>query len=135
MGTRELTEVEKAWLACAIDGEGSIFFDKEGKYPVVIVYNTDIKFIEQTSLLMGKSINSWNKHSNGKNTKSHWKTCYQVKVSGTKCIELLEQIYPYLIIKQQKALKAIKCVVLTRQEHLKILNTNRKKRDDKGRFV
>ncbi|MCK5022790.1 MAG: hypothetical protein KAS04_01320, partial [Candidatus Aenigmarchaeota archaeon] len=67
MGTK-LTQVEKAWIACAIDSEGSIVIQKtkwNPKYPSVVVYNTDMRYIEATAWIMNHNINSWKKHNNG----------------------------------------------------------------------
>jgi len=138
---KELTEPEKAWLACAIDGEGSIIFnpDKRDKRNhltrVIVVYNTDKAFIEHFAILVDAKIYV---HDPKKIGKAHIgsKLRYEVYVSGkNRILELLEQIKGYLIIKkekaqqvidsiknEQRALSNLKSGKLSRSDNMKVLN-------------
>lgn len=102
-------EADKAWLACAIDGEGSVVIRKgyvKGKgpiyFPIVSVNNTDARFIEKSRSLFVDLCGGCSSrnvvHANG------WKPVYRVEVSSFKrVVPLLETILPYLIIKYDRA--------------------------------
>jgi len=105
----ELTEPEKAWLACAIDGEGSIapslgwYNGKPSFHPRILVFNTKLPFINEAERLLGTNM-STQKISVTTNKKVE----YQAGLADHKeVISILEQIFPYLIINKEKAEVAI----------------------------
>lgn len=97
-----------AWTAGIIDGEGHVTITsnkrnsnngrRESFSISLRVSNTDIR-------LMQKLINIWGgkiihrKHTNGKG----WKDCYEWIVCSFSAYDILKQIKPYLIIKQEQA--------------------------------
>lgn len=104
----KLTETEKSWLACAIDGEGHMGLrttgPKHNQYTRFMIANTNHKFIEKASKLTGCKITIL------QHTKGHLgkKTIYAIAVNKHKIVlEILEQILPYLIIKKKKAKEII----------------------------
>lgn len=109
----KLTEVEKAWLACAIDSEGSIIIGKayrkgEGAIyvPAVTVSNTNKDYINECEKLIWKVTGGAfsNEHDPGKHKK-----IYRICISSfIRVIALLEEITPYLIIKKIRADNLIK---------------------------
>src|SRR5436309_13083201 len=102
-----LTEIEKAWLDCAIDAEGSISFQKYGpkdwkdkhqiprRAPRIAIYNTDIRFTDYAASLMGTRNCYRTIHRNPR-----WKPIHIISIQGTSCVPILEEIFPYLIIKK-----------------------------------
>jgi hypothetical protein len=114
-----LTEADKAWLACAVDGEGCIFIRRgsakknSGRhYPVVGVYNTEISFVTFARNLLIKQFGSApvvREHCNYSGSKLQARRiCYQIEITGTRCCGILEIILPYLIIKAEKAREMIR---------------------------
>jgi hypothetical protein len=111
VAVKDMTAVQKAWLACAIDGEGTIGIYPGGitktghkKWPItsVIITNTDRKFLEHARIITGLgSICTTKKRENRK-------VMYQWQVKGHQgVLKILLDIYPYLIIKRKKALGGI----------------------------
>ncbi|MBI4029425.1 MAG: hypothetical protein HY376_03600 [Candidatus Blackburnbacteria bacterium] len=112
---RQLDEVQKAWLAAAIDGEGCISYSlagltKTGKKKWLNLFigisNTDRRFLDAAQNFVGAgSIHAGSRYSYGK------KVCYQWMLKGHQNIEsLLIQIEPYLIIKKDKAIKMLEII-------------------------
>lgn len=102
-----LTDVQAAWLAGILDGEGSIGIwrqrsnDRNGwKYrSAVTVANTHDGFIAQVAGLLDSSVHI---KSNGKPALNH-KKCWAVWVKARAIPNLLKQVAPYLVIKQKQA--------------------------------
>jgi len=140
MNKKQLTEVEKAWLACAIDAEGSIIFnpDKRDKRNhltrVVVVYNTDKSFIEHFANLVGGHIYIYDPNKIGK---GHFgaKPRYEVYISGkNKILNLLTQIKPYLIIKKEKAQQVIDSII-QEQKDISKLKSQKLSRSARMKFL
>lgn len=101
-----MTEAEKAWLACAIDAEGSIMFQtyqtpksKYRRWRVgVRIGNTSLKFLREAKriALYGEI------HKTYEARKRH-KAYYYLNISEEGCRYILPKILPYLIIKREKA--------------------------------
>jgi len=104
------SEPEKAWLACAIDAEGSILFTgytkpnaktgrvQRGSQIRVYLCNTCFEFTQRFSALTGTKILARQPHGFGK------KTQYEITVVAKSQVkELLTTILPYLIVKRAKA--------------------------------
>jgi len=101
-----LNDVQASWLACAIDGEGSIGIwrqtsnDRSGyKYrPRVCVCNTNTDFLAQVE----KLVDGWFLVKNNP-TQAHHKKCWTVIVKDRATAPLLEQVKGYLLIKHKQA--------------------------------
>lgn len=97
-----MTEVEKAYIAGIIDGEGSIMLQKfhknEFPSPCVSVASTTLELLNwlKDKIGGGKIIKKKNynpeKHSD----------CYSYILKYNEAINLIEEIYPYLIIESKK---------------------------------
>jgi len=110
---KPLSEVEKAYLACAIDTEGTIaLYQKRRKmkgminfhthfYPRIKIGNTNREFLE----FCRKQMELGNISSNGVRWKENgWKPAFVIVIGSWKDIqELLIQILPFLIIKHKHA--------------------------------
>ena len=107
--SRILTDVEVAWLAGILDGEGNIRVDypnpryPDYAYPKVIVVNTCLPLLERIKEITGvgqiKS-RSWK-------AKDHHKDSWHWVVGGHAAISVLNQILELLIAKQDHALAAL----------------------------
>jgi len=133
-------EIEKVWLACAIDTDGWIGIAKTpyGLTPRVRIYNTHLGFIQYAAELLHRKIKTDIRVTNHPNGSK--KPCYRVDISGKPCVNILKAILPYLIIKKEIAEEAIELEpnLYTRTEHILYVNmviTPMRKRDKKGRFI
>jgi len=91
-----MDEVDKAWLAAAIDGEGTISIVKRGVF--VGVYNKNYDFLLKVQKLFGDGIGGITKHSS-----CHKYVCFRQDIN----LKILSEILPYLIIKKDNAVQCI----------------------------
>ena len=120
---KELSEVEKSWLACFIDTDGGIHIEHREcrdhtpshKWVQIRIYfvNTDRNLIEQASKLTEKPVRVMT-HFEGQHYGS--KPVFRVVVTKNSEVEfLLSQVIPYLIAKRDKAIEAMKNVKVRRR--------------------
>lgn len=119
-----LAEHEKAWLACALDGEGSIMASRNGAgyyYIRIIVCNTNKDWLGH----FGELINgiSWSLKVHDRNRKKVLYSVFIGKMSSVYC--LLKEIRPHLIIKAKDADRAIELIDIHRAETVKTPVTKR----------
>lgn len=101
-----MTELEKAYLAGIVDGEGCITIAKnKTKYshgyvysPVFVITNTDLRLM---SWLMEKLPQG--AMCSRKWAKAEWKQGHSFRITGVKLGPILEEISPYLICKKDQA--------------------------------
>lgn len=101
-----ISDEDTAWLACAIDGEGTIGIwrqrsnDRHGwRYrAIVAVFNTNREFLSFVGGLVGGKI--WVKDGP---RKRHYKHSWQVRIHSRVIPQFLERIKPRLIIKRKQA--------------------------------
>jgi len=102
---RRLSKTEAAWLAATIDGEGYLRLSKQrGKDKFIgrlVVDNTNLDFIKRVKEVIGYgTILTLKDHPQRTNIK----LMNRYTLAGLRAISVvLEQIYPYLIIKKKKA--------------------------------
>jgi len=119
------SEAEKAWMACAIDAEGTISLGPDHKHHAihvkVSVCNTCFEFAQQFASLIGNKVHSRPPH--GELSK---KDLYEVFVTSKKNIRaVLDAVLPYLIVKRAKAeavLAYIETHPLGRQANMALQN-------------
>ncbi len=96
-----LEEVEKAYLAGIVDGEGTVTLMKHHKNetptPSVAVANNNLKLLEWIKSIVGGVIVSKKKY------KPHHKNSYAWSVRQDRAIRFLDEIKKYLIIKKPQA--------------------------------
>lgn len=110
---RRMTPEECAWLAGVIDGEGSIGlynYGKQGRRVMVQVTNTNEAFVAKVRMVVGAGSSVMRCYYTSKLANNPRKLpVYQWGLKGSiRCVEVLKQIVPYLIIKREKALNIIK---------------------------
>lgn len=98
-----MNELEKIWLACAIDGEGSIGFQRYKQiYNVYIdVNNSNLKFVNKA-----QEITDTGHIICFRKPKRLPMYSWRVKKAGD-CYWILSAILPYLIIKHEVAERAL----------------------------
>jgi len=119
---RKVNEIEIAWLAGFMDGEGSIGIKvqsyhpiKKGNYayfaPYVQIVNTHYGSIMKvddilTRMHVGHHISEARRHlnPNGKRTVDEYKRLWRILINGLKrCKPFLIEITPYLVVKKEDA--------------------------------
>jgi hypothetical protein len=107
---RKFTQVEAAWLAAAIDGEGSFGlydYGREGRRVLIQMGNTNEAFVGEMRRIIGCGSSIYRT----KFAASHKgrKPIYHYVLKGSaRCYWVLKQLVPYLIIKKEKASKIIR---------------------------
>lgn len=105
-----MNEKELAYIAGIIDGEGSIqiFKRKPSKSSIakrqknfwhtsyVKISNTDIRLLDWLKKRVGGSIQKGKRRGKRRN-------CYELHINPSKSTELLQKVYPYLVIKKEQA--------------------------------
>jgi len=108
---RQLDELERAWLASVIDGEGSVFLSKvvdrayrRGFYylPQFSVSNSNRDFLIKIARVIGEGT-----VHRGKKGRDGTKTRWEYLASAGVLRVILRQILPYMIVKKTRAQKMI----------------------------
>lgn len=97
-----MTEIEKAYIAGIIDGEGSImlqrFHTNQYPAPCVSIASTTIELLTWLKGTIGYGVIIKKKNYN---PEKH-KLSYSFVIKQNNAIKLLEDIYPYLIIESKR---------------------------------
>ena len=97
-----MTETEKSYIAGIIDGEGSIMLIKyhsnEFPSPCVSIASTTMELLEWVKKTVGAGVII---HKKNYKPEIH-KECYSYVLKFDAAINLMKDIYPYLIIKVKK---------------------------------
>jgi len=97
-----MTELEKAYIAGIIDGEGSIMLQKfhsnEHPSPCISIASTTIELLNWIKLAVGKGIIKTKKNYNS----NKHRDCYSYILKYNDALEFLELIYPYPVVNSKK---------------------------------
>lgn len=97
-----MTETEKSYISGIIDGEGSIMLQRihknEHPSPCVSIASTTLELLEWVKDTIGKGRIISKKNYN---IEKH-KDCYSYVLRRNDAIQLLKDIYPYLIINTKR---------------------------------
>jgi hypothetical protein len=108
---RMLTDVESAWLAGVVDGEGSIGlydFGKQGRRASIQMGNTSEAYVARMREIIGCGSTVYRTMPGLGPGHLGTKPMYHYVLKGSlRCYKILKQIEPYLIIKRNKALTII----------------------------
>ena len=97
-----MTETEKAYIAGIIDGEGSIMLQRihknEHPSPCISISSTTLELLEwiKKAIEKGRIISKKNY-----NVENH-KDCYSYVLRRNDALNLMKEIYPYLIIETKR---------------------------------
>ena len=98
----EMSPAETAWLACALDAEGTIYVTNSGRgrlIPRIEVTNTDPRFINKCHQITHVGFIFMKRGQ-----KINWKPCWYWRSGSSHDIHgILRQVLPYLIIKKSQA--------------------------------
>ena len=103
--------IDKVWLACAIDSEGTIGYYRRGfnqdRVPMwrvsCYIANSDRQYIENCAYLMGSNVKERPEDTRIAKDGSPYKPRYYTEVTHLKAYRVIKQILPYLIIKANRA--------------------------------
>ena len=90
--------MELAYLAGFFDGEGCVNFTRSRNtiYPRVLIVNTNLEVLEEIQAEWGGDIHKASRQAG-------WKQSYQLRISWSKAVALLEAIQPFLRLKHRQA--------------------------------
>jgi len=97
--------IDSVWLACAIDGEGTISLQVNHYTPEISVTGTNFAFVEKAAKIMETKVSVvkrqfTEKYRIGNREPDRWAICYSARQrSMSKIKALLERVLPFLIIK------------------------------------
>ena len=108
---RTMSEIERAWLAAVIDGEGSIGIylsskkdPSQGRAIFIQAANTFRPFVDRIHEVVGAGSITAREYRSKLGNEHREKTIFQFGLKGSRRgMEVLEQILPYLIVKKEKA--------------------------------
>ena len=103
MDTYNIVDVENAYVAGIIDGEGNISMKKDAGYYnlSVAVTNTDKEVLEFIANKFGKNIFEIG-------VRKGRKRCFRWIIGGEPAVKMLERLLPYFIIKKKQAMIGIR---------------------------
>lgn len=100
---REMSDIERAWLAAVIDGEGCIqYHPHKFRTPKLVIVNCSLPFLEQVREIVG--LGNITRHRRGDERTSE---AWRYALVGIRAVECLIEVLPYLIIKRDKAVYVI----------------------------
>lgn len=95
----ELTDFQKGYIAALIDGEGSVCLTQNApnqhRSPAVTISSTTQELLLYMQEIAGGTIVSKKKY------KEHHKDAWQWALRGDRAIELLIQVYDYLLVPEK----------------------------------
>lgn len=99
---KKLSDLELGKLIGLLEGEGYFGTSSSGgKLPVICVNMTDKDVIEWLANLFGCNYYQRDSNKYNENSKSIWKICYSVKISGRKAAIIMQLILPYMSIRRK----------------------------------
>ena len=99
------TEVQKAYLAGYVDGEGCIRWHNTPTLALESCHPEPMRFMQK---IYGSEVRNHKRQGAGQTKR----TVYRLRYGSDLCIKILEQLSPYLIEKKQQALAIIQMRVL-----------------------
>lgn len=100
LGVRHMTDLERGWLAAAIDGEGCLSYVKA--YPRITIVNTSLPFLERAQEITASGTIRARKRQ-----AAHHKPSWSWSIDGYGAVAVLEQVVGDLIVKQERAITAL----------------------------
>ena len=95
-GCNEMTDLECAWLAGILEGEGAFFLQTTScQYPQISLGMTDRDIIERVAVIFKRTVSQQQSKQLCKNGESH-KRLYKVRVGGADAVAIMRQIRPWL---------------------------------------
>lgn len=133
----EVAELDKAWLAGFLDGEGCfqvVFVNGKNIGVKISITHTSLSIIKYIHKLYGGDFTVKEYY---KTTHPNWKPSVYYRISCKGAMKMLIDIYPYLKLKKPQADLMIKCdktIHLPNGQRL-MHNSRMKERDINGKFT
>ena len=112
-----MKDVELAWLAGLLEGEGSFSSPppSDPKRVRILIEMVDLDVIERVSDLVGLAYTRPNRR------KDYWKQSYKMTIRGPKAVEVMRAIYPLMSIRRRaQIVRALAAVNLEVEPKLKL---------------
>jgi hypothetical protein len=100
-------DIEIAWLAGLLEGEGSFVCPppSDPKRVRIMIEMSDLDVIERVSELVGLAYTRPNLRQ------AHWQQSYKLTIRGAKAVEVMRSVYPFMSLRRRgqidKALASI----------------------------
>lgn len=108
---KHLSPTEAAYIAGIVDGEGTIHFAKTGRYIRVTVANTDFGLLAWLTSTCGGTVQRNHAPALKTNGIEYRKLCGTWVVGSWQSVrELLTQIAPFMLVKKEKAERALELI-------------------------
>lgn len=85
-----MTEIELAWLAGLLEGEGCFSFRNDRNLPVVEVKMTDLDVVNRVAMLMGRTVTPIPAKQDG------WLPQYRARIQGDPARDLMRALLPHM---------------------------------------
>lgn len=111
---KNISDMDSARLAMAIDCEGSVVVCKRGhtkrlkwrgKETRILIYNTDLRLLDWAFDVTG--LGTIRKHNNGSGALPTKKITWVWECSYLSSYQVLKRVLPWLILKREKALESL----------------------------
>lgn len=96
-----MTEIELAWLAGLLEGEGCFSYRADRDCPVVEVKMVDLDVINRVGELFGRTV--WMVPAQGENRQDQWRT----KIQGEPARELMRRLLPLMGERRSARIRAL----------------------------
>ena len=105
-----MRDVEVAWLAGLLEGEGSFVAPppSDPKRVRILIEMVDVDVIEKVSELVGLA------YSRPSRRRENWKQSYKITIRGSKAVEVMRAVYPFMSLRRRaQFVKALNSVDLS----------------------
>lgn len=110
-----MNEIDLAWLAGLLEGEGSFFMQRNTqpsgvyRYPFITVNMTDRDVIERVAEIFDSTVYEF-KQIYGTSSK---KQAYRTQINGSRAAELMRLLLPYMGVRRSEKI----CEILTEYDN------------------
>lgn len=98
----DLTDLDTAWLAGYLEGEGCFTLSK-GRYIRVVVASTDRDILNRVALLTEGVVGVRRRDKRQPNAK----TVYHIEITGDRARTVATLVYPFMGLRRQKRIREI----------------------------
>ena len=95
------SDVELAWVAGLLEGEGSFMTKTGGNSPKIQCTMTDLDVLERLQILMGGRIHPV------KTRMAHWKDAYMWTLNGQPAADAMKALYPWMASRRRETIDRV----------------------------
>lgn len=98
----DLTEVDVAWMAGLLEGEGSFVKRKVGGLPAISIQMTDEDVIARLADMWGVKY-----HRSTDSRNPDWKPCFSCAIRGSNAVEVMKLVVPHMGARRSKKIRSL----------------------------